>query len=156
MENSAEPVTLSESIKQQQLQKKKTYYSVKEWHQTCDQTAVRTRTINEIARILPLDLQHHNRTVPTITEHLENTLFHEANTLEEYADKSTLKDRLQQLLTSFQKPTSSVSTVVVSKRIRYNIHCPFTYCTTRTSPTYIYYSISCVIHSPYPPGRAKT
>ena len=88
----------------------------KDWHKNGDYTALRNRTTKETVNNLPLFWQI-NQTVEwqerllTMSKYLECILFHEACTLEEYADYETLQDRLQNLWTSFQKLISDDPTI---------------------------------------------
>jgi hypothetical protein len=86
------------------------------WHST-DHSQLRESVAEEIVKILksrkPNANDNWHDKLPHMARRLEDALYYEASTLEEYADRSTLKHRLQQLALSMgnnkgnqPKPTS--------------------------------------------------
>lgn len=88
----------------------------KEWHHPTDHANSRKQMSEEIIKLLknrrPTASDDWHEKLPNMAKRLEDSLYLEANTLDEYMDPNTLKSRLQQLAMTMshnpsQKPNSN-------------------------------------------------
>jgi hypothetical protein len=76
-------------------------YVPQQWHRPEDDTTTRDTVVQQIIGLLqarrPTATSDWSYKLPHVAKRLENELYHAAETLEEYTDTQTLKNRLQQL-----------------------------------------------------------
>eukprot|EP01038_Epipyxis_sp_PR26KG_P004228 gene4228-6004_t len=93
-----------------------TKFPAKVWHNQSEHILIRTEMVQKIIELLktrrPNATEDWHEKLPHMAKRLEDALYHDASTLEDYSDYGSLKTRLQQLAMSMggSKPPGAVVT----------------------------------------------